>query len=97
MNHEEEENYITLVDENGDEQLYEVLFTFDSDEFEKSYILFYPVGASEDEEDEIVHAYAYIPTEDGGYGELLPIETDEEWDMIEEVFNTFNEDQEEEE
>jgi uncharacterized protein YrzB (UPF0473 family) len=27
----------------------------------------------------------------------LQIETDEEWDMVEEVFNTFNEDQEAEE
>ncbi|WP_160721867.1 DUF1292 domain-containing protein [Bacillus sp. USDA818B3_A] len=96
-NHEEEERYITLVDENGDEQLFEILFTFDSDEFEKSYVFFYPVGANEDEEEEIdILTYAYIPTEDGGFGELMEIETDEEWDMVEEVFNTFNEEQEEE-
>ena len=27
-------------------------------------------------------------------GNLLPIETDEEWDMVEEVINTFAEDEE---
>jgi uncharacterized protein YrzB (UPF0473 family) len=27
-------------------------------------------------------------------GELIPIESDEEWDMVEEVINTFAEDEE---
>ncbi|MEH7354212.1 DUF1292 domain-containing protein [Neobacillus drentensis] len=93
--HDHEDRYITLIDENGDEQLFEILFTFDSDEFEKSYVFFYPVGANEDEEEIDILTYAYIPTEDGGFGELMEIETDEEWDMVEEVFNTFNEEQEE--
>jgi uncharacterized protein YrzB (UPF0473 family) len=94
----EEEQFITLVDENGNEQLHEVLFTFDSDEFEKSYVFFYPVGSFDDDEEDVdIHVYAYIPTDDGGYGPLMQIETDEEWDMVEEVFNTFNEDQEAEE
>jgi len=39
------EKHITVVDENGNEQLYEVLFTFDSEEFNKSYVLYFPVGA----------------------------------------------------
>ncbi|WML30614.1 DUF1292 domain-containing protein [Neobacillus sp. OS1-32] len=94
-NHEEEDRYITLINDNGDEELFEILLTFDSEDFEKSYVLFYPVGASEDGEEGEVHAYAYIPTEDGGFGELMPIETDEEWDMVEEVFNTFLEDEDE--
>lgn len=94
----EEEQFITLVDENGNEQLHEVLFTFDSDEFEKSYVFFYPVGSFDDEDEEVdIHVYAYVPTEEGGYGPLMQIETDEEWDMVEEVFNTFNQDQEDEE
>ncbi|GHH97115.1 DUF1292 domain-containing protein [Neobacillus kokaensis] len=96
-NHTDEDRYITLVNDNGDEELFEILLTFDSDEFEKSYVLFYPVGASEDDEDDDdgeVHAYSYIPTEEGGFGELMPIESDEEWDMVEEVFNTFLDDEE---
>ena len=54
----------------------------------RNYVLLYPAGASEDEDVEL-QAYAYIENEDGTEGELEQIETDAEWDMIEEVFNTF--------
>lgn len=92
------ENNITVVDEEGNEQLCEVLFTFDSEEFKKSYVLYYPVGANEDDSDDIeIHASAFTPTEDGEDGELMPIETDEEWDLIEEMLNTFLDEQEDEE
>ena len=30
-----------------------------------------------------------MPNEDGDDGELMPIETDEEWDLVEEMLNTF--------
>lgn len=84
------ENQITVIDENGDEQLCEILFTFDSDEFDKSYVLYYPVGAEEDENEEIeIMASSYVPSEDNEHGDLKPIETEEEWDMIEEMLNTF--------
>jgi len=92
------ENNITVVDDNGNEQLCEVLFTFDSEEFGKSYVLYYPIGAEEDEDEEIeIHASSFSPTEDGQDGELMPIESDEEWDMIEEMLETFLAEQEEEE
>jgi uncharacterized protein YrzB (UPF0473 family) len=91
------ENNITVVDENGNEQLCEVLFTFDSDEFGKSYVLYYPLGADESEDEEIeIHASSFVPTEDNKDGELMPIETDEEWDMIEEMLETFLAEQDEE-
>lgn len=91
------ENNITVVDENGNEQLCEVLFTFDSEEFGKSYVLYYPIGAEESEDEEIeIHASSFVPTEDNQDGELMPIETDEEWDMIEEMLETFLAEQDEE-
>lgn len=96
MNHGE--NNITVVDENGDEQLCEVLFTFDSEEFGKSYVLYYPIGSDEGDDEEIeIHASAFTPSEDNVDGELSPIETDEEWEMIEEMLNTFLDEQEGEE
>lgn len=82
------ENNITVVDENGNEQLCEILFTFDSEEFNKSYVLYYPISDNEDDEIEI-HASSFVPSENNEDGELSPIETDEEWDMIEEMLNTF--------
>jgi uncharacterized protein YrzB (UPF0473 family) len=82
------ENNITVVDENGNEQLCEILFTFDSDKFNKSYVLYYPISDNDDEEIEI-HASSFTPSENNEDGELSPIETEEEWDMIEEMLNTF--------
>ena len=92
------ENQITIVDQDGNEQLCEVLFTFESEDFGKSYVLFQQVGEVEEDEDgPEIHAYAFAPTDDGGDGELIPIETEEEWDMVEEMLNTFYEEQEDEE
>lgn len=83
-----EENYITLIGEDGSEELFRILFTFDSEDYGKSYVLLVP--AEESEEDEVlVQAYAYKEAEEGGMGELGEIDSDEEWDMIEEVLNTF--------
>lgn len=86
--HNHEAEYITLVDEEGNESLYEILFTFDSDEFNKSYVVLYPAGTI-DEEDVELQAYSYVEDTEGESGQLLPIETDAEWDMVEEVLNTF--------
>ncbi|WP_445490249.1 DUF1292 domain-containing protein [Niallia sp. 03133] len=92
-----ETNTITVVDEEGNEQLCEILFTFESEEFGKSYVLYYPIGENDDEDEEIdIHASSFIPNEETRDGELSPIETDEEWDLVEEMLNTFLEKQEEE-
>ncbi|RFU61486.1 DUF1292 domain-containing protein [Bacillus sp. V59.32b] len=96
MEHGENKN-ITIVDENGNEQLCEVLFTFDSDEFKKSYVLYYPISSDDDEEEIEIHASSFTPNEENQDGELQPIETEEEWDMIEEMLNTFLDNEEEEE
>ncbi|WP_316571912.1 DUF1292 domain-containing protein [Neobacillus sp. YIM B06451] len=92
------DNQIVVVDENGTEQLYEILYTFESEEFEKSYVLYYAAGADDSDDEEIeIHASSFIPGAEGKAGDLLPIETDEEWDMIEEVLNTFLDEQEDHE
>ncbi len=83
-----DENYLTVVDEDGNEILCEILFTFDSEENEKSYVFYVPVETSDDDDIEVLCS-AYQPDEDGSIGQLSEIESDEEWDMIEEVFNTY--------
>ncbi|WP_428909215.1 DUF1292 domain-containing protein [Niallia sp. Krafla_26] len=93
----QDEKHITVVDEEGNEQLCEVLFTFDSDEFGKSYVLYYPISSEDDDEEIEIHASSFIPNEDGEDGNLMPIETDEEWDLIEEMLNTFLAEEDEEE
>ena len=78
---------ITLVDDEGNETLFNILFTFDSEDFGHSYILLYPADAAADDEVDI-QAYIFNP-EDGDNGELQLIESDDEWDMVEQVLNTY--------
>ncbi len=85
----EKENQLIFIDEEGNEVLCEILFTFESKEFNKNYVLFYPI-ASEDSEDIEIMAASYVPDKDGN-GELQAIETDEEWDLIEDVLAQFDE------
>ena len=91
--HDHGHDHVTIIDEQGNEILHEILFTFDSEDFGKSYVLLYPAGSPEDEDVEL-QAFSYVENEEGMEGELLPIETEEEWDMVEEVLNTFLADEE---
>ena len=95
-NHDHEEcELITLVDEQGNETLCEVILEIDGKEkFGKNYILLVPVNAEEDEDGQVgVQPYSFIENEDGTEGELQPIpeDSEDEWNMIEEVFNSFME------
>lgn len=91
----EERQLITLVDEQGNETLFEILLTIDGkEEFGKNYVLLIPASAEEDENGEVeIQAYSFTENEDGTEGDLQPIpeDSDAEWDMIEEVFNSFME------
>ena len=50
----EERELITLVDEQGNETLFEILLTFDGkDEFGNNYVLLIPASAEEDENGEV--------------------------------------------
>ncbi len=75
---------MTVIDEQGNEVLYEIVLTFKSDETQKSYVIYKLPGDDEDE----VFASSYDETAKDG-GDLLPITEDEEWDMIEEVLDAF--------
>ena len=48
-----------------------------------------------EDEDVELQAYSYVENAEGTEGDLQQIETDAEWDMIEEVFNTFMAEEEE--
>lgn len=87
---QDNDRQITLVDENGNEELYDILFTFQSDDFGKSYVLLYPSAVSDEDEVEVV-AFSYDATEDGDVAssDLHEITSDDEWEMVEGVLNTF--------
>lgn len=79
---DEEGEFFTVTDENGEEFVCEALHRFELKEFGKSYVL-YSI-ADEDEEIGELFAAAYTPGENGEVVELHPIETDEEWEKVEE-------------
>ncbi|MFU0792000.1 DUF1292 domain-containing protein [Virgibacillus proomii] len=83
----EEKERIIIPDENGEEHLFEVLFTFDVDENHQSYIAVTPVEQSEEEEVE-VYAFRYEEKDEDDLS-LFPIESDEEWEMVEEMLSTL--------
>ncbi|MBE6107777.1 MAG: DUF1292 domain-containing protein [Erysipelotrichaceae bacterium] len=74
-------NKMIVKDENGQEKEMEILFTFESDELNAQYVVF---TDPQDEEGE-VFASRY-----NDEGELEPIETEAEWEMIEEVVGAFS-------
>lgn len=78
-----ESNIMYVTDENGNEQEMEILFTFDSNN--NSYVVFRNINATDDD----VFASRYNEE-----GELLPIESEKEWEMIEEVIGAFSDDEE---
>lgn len=78
---------LEVIDENGHTQVYEIVLTFHSDELEKSYVVYKEPGDS----DEVFAASFNEEEKDGG--KLSAIESDEEFDMIEEVLNTFLDDE----
>ncbi|UFT97867.1 DUF1292 domain-containing protein [Radiobacillus kanasensis] len=89
----EEKERIIIPDENGEEHLFEVLFTFDVDETGHSYIAVVPMEQKDDEEVE-VFAFRYEEkSNDDDDLSLFQIESDEEWEMVEEMLNTLTEDE----
>ena len=72
--------FFTVLDENGKETKCEVLFTFDSEETGKSYIV-YTDNSVDDNGNTQVFASIYNP--DSDEQRLMPIETDKEWKIIE--------------
>lgn len=80
---------MVVVDEAGEETLFEIVLTFENQEFVKHYVIYKLPG----DDNEEVFASSYNPESKDG-GELKPIESEKEWDMIEEVLSTFTEDDE---
>ena len=84
----ENKNQFTLIDEEGKEVVYDVLFTFDSEETNKSYIVY--TDNSRDAEGNVqVFASIYSPNDEKL--KLSPIETEQEWKIIETILNTLQE------
>ena len=81
-------NTFSMLDDNGNEVVYDVLFTFESDETGKNYIV-YTDNSRDDKGNIEVYASVYHP--DDPKGKLEAIETDKEWKIIETILDTLQE------
>lgn len=82
------ENTFKVINDMGEEIMCDVLFTFDSEETKKSYIVY--TDNSKDESGNIqVFASIYDPNQENQ--KLEPITTEQEWKVIETILNTLQE------
>lgn len=83
---------LVLVDEDGNEQLAEVLFTLENDGI--NYVFVTIPEQNDDEEAEVdIFVYRYEELEDGSVGNIfeIPEGDTETWELLEEVLETYNE------
>ncbi len=81
-------NTFSMIDENGKEVVYDVLFTFESDETKKNYIVY--TDNTKDSSGNI-EVYASIYDPEDPQSKLEAITTDKEWKVIETILNTLQE------
>ena len=79
----DEKSTFVIINDDGEEVECEILFTFENKETKKNYIVYTDNSVDENGET-LVFANVYNPDKDDEV--LLPIETEEEWDMIEKIF-----------
>lgn len=84
----EEKMTFTVTNDEGKDIEYEVLFTFDSDETKKNYIV-YTDNSKDENGNTRVYASIYTPSEE--VTELFPIETEKEWKIIDTILKELQE------
>ena len=83
----QDKNSFTVINDEGKEIECDVLFTFDSDETKKSYIVY--TDNTKDKDGNIqVYASIFNPNSNDST-ELLPIETEKEWKVIETILESL--------
>ena len=82
------ENKFKVIDKDGKEIEFEVLFTFESDETNKNYMV-YTDNSLDEEGNTRVYASVFMPEAEPL--ELLPVETEREWKIIETILESIQE------
>ena len=84
----ENKNEFEIFNDKGEKITCNALFTFESDETGKNYIV-YTDNTTDEEGNKKVYASTFDPKEENPV--LGPIETDEEWKVIENILNKLQE------
>lgn len=87
---EQQEKTLVIIDDKGQEITMEVVFVYNDEETKEKYVFY--IDPSDEEGEVFVSAY-----DDDGH--LRPIEDDAEWKKLDEVFENYvrNEEEQEEE
>lgn len=85
---EMKKNSFIVLDENGREIVCDVLFTFESDETKKNYIV-YTDNTLDEEGNTKVYASIYDPNDENS--KLEEIKTEKEWNIIETILSSLQE------
>lgn len=80
-----DDNKMVIADEEGNEHIVTILFTYHHDERNRDYVVFIE---DEDEENAVVMIY------DEETGDLSPIEDDDEYEEVLEVYNAYFDEEE---
>ncbi len=86
-------NVFMIKDEKGNQVECEVLFTFDSPETNKSYLVY---TDNKKTKDGALQIYANTYDKTGQNKNLMPIETEEEWNTVEAILAKLEEKEKEE-
>lgn len=81
-------NIFRIMDKNGRIIDFEVLFTFESDETKKNYMV-YTDNTKDENGNTRVYASVFMPNKEPL--ELLPVETEREWKVIETILESIGE------
>lgn len=82
------ENTFKVIDKDGKEINFEILFTFESNETNKNYMVY--TDNTKDENGNVrVYASVFVPDKEPL--ELLPVETEREWKIIETILESIEE------
>jgi uncharacterized protein YrzB (UPF0473 family) len=86
---QDEAEIIYIPDDEGNEEAFEVIMRFELDDgTDRKYLMVVPAD-EEPEPDAEQEVFAFRYEEDNGELKLYPIEDEEEWDLVEETFNTL--------
>lgn len=84
---ENKETTFTIIGDNGEEIKCEILFTYEDEKTKKDYIA-YTDNTTDEEGNTKVYASIYNPEEENPV--LLPIESEEEWKIIEGILTSLS-------
>lgn len=83
-----EKNKLKVKDQDGNEEIYDILFTFDNEETKKSYIVY--TDNTKDKNGKVqVYASIYDPKDEKM--KLEEIKTEKEWQYIDTILKTLQE------